>query len=98
MKTKILIQLETWGLSMDKVGVHEDLDKVRALSYKAISKAAKYENDSVLNSEILLSISLRNASTCEDLLYDLHSRSVRPFDSKENVVHKKIKKGLVSYE
>ena len=68
MKTKILIQLETWYLSMNKVGAHEDLDKVRALSYKAISKAAKYENDSVLNSEILLSISLRDASTCEDLL------------------------------
>ena len=48
---------------MDKVGAYEDLDKVRALSYKAISKAAKYENDSVLNSEILLSISLRDAST-----------------------------------
>ena len=48
MKTKILIQLETWYLSMNKVGAHEDLDKVRALSYKAISKAAKYENDSVL--------------------------------------------------
>ena len=45
MKTKILIQLETWYLSMNKVGAHEDLDKVRALSYKAISKAAKYEND-----------------------------------------------------
>ena len=83
---------------MDKVGAYEDLDKVRALSYKAISKAAKYENDSVLNSEILLSISLRNASTCEDLLYDLHSRSFRPFDSKENVVHIKIKKGLVPSE
>ena len=79
MKTKILIQLETWYLSMDKVGAYEDLDKVRALSYKAISKAAKYENDSVFNSEILLSISLRDASTCEDLLYDLHSRSVRAF-------------------
>ena len=79
MKTKILIQLETWYLSMDKVGAYEDLHKVRALSYKAISKAAKYENDSVLNSEILLSISLRDASTCEDLSYDLHSRSVRPF-------------------
>ena len=48
METKILIQLETWYLSMNKVGAHEDLDKVRALSYKAISKAAKYENDSVL--------------------------------------------------
>ena len=68
MKIKILIQLETWYLSMDKVGAYEDLDKVRALSYKAISKAAKYENDSVLNIEILLSISLRDASTCEDLL------------------------------
>ena len=67
MKTKILIQLETWYLSINKVGAHEGLDKVRALSYKAISKAAKYENDSVLNSEILLSISLRDASTCEDL-------------------------------
>ena len=33
---------------MDKVGAYEDLDKVRALSYTAISKAAKYENDSVL--------------------------------------------------
>ena len=79
MKTKILIQLETWYLSIDKVGANEDLYKVRALSYKAISKAAKYENDSVFNSEILLSISLRDASTCEDLSYDLHSRSVRPF-------------------
>lgn len=59
MKTKILIQLETWYLSMNKVGAHEDLDKVRALSYKAISKAAKYENDS----EIFLFISLRDAST-----------------------------------
>ena len=48
MKIKILIQLETWYLSMDKVGAHEDLDKVRALLYKAISKASKYENDSVL--------------------------------------------------
>ena len=47
METKILIQLETWYLSMNKVGAYEDLDKVRALSYKAISKAAKYENDSV---------------------------------------------------
>ena len=41
---------------MDKVGAYEDLHKVRALSYKAISKAAKYENDNLLNSEILLSI------------------------------------------
>ena len=79
MKIRILIQQETWYLSMDKVGAYEDLDKVRALSHKAISKAAKYENDSVLNSEILLSISLRDASTCEDLLHDFNSRSVRAF-------------------
>ena len=79
MKIKILFQLETWYLSMDKVGAYEDLHKVRALSHKAISKAAKNENDSVLNSGILLSISLRDASTCEDLLYDLHLRSVRAF-------------------
>ena len=82
---------------MDKVGAYEDLDKVRALSYKAISKAAKYENDSVLNSEILLSISLRYASTCEDLLY-IQGPFARLFP-KENVDHQicqKNKKGPCS--